>query len=286
MIRIFIEPTTFEILSMQYGQNPYIIHTYESRDKLHKAKVQHGQMIRAFTATPVIQTKLPKKTVHLPDIVFISNAGMSLPRLNYPLFILSNMKYPQRQAELPYLKKIFDDIKLPYIEYPGKEVFEGQAEVKWFHGGTKAICGYGHRSTKKTFEELDHFFEKIYGRANKPELLPVHLASPDFYHLDIALLEYDDSKCIVQRNAFSAKTIRSIQDFLGYNNVTIIDTVDTMCLNAVVDGAHIITHKLEDPTLKPLFESLLNRSVKEVNTSEFERSGGSVRCMTLDIYMI
>ena len=64
-----------------------------------------------------------------------------------------------------------------------------------------------------------------------------------------------------------------------------IDTSDSFCLNAVVEGSYVITHKLSDSSLKGRLESLTNRKVKEVDTSEFEKSGGSVRCMTLDIHM-
>lgn len=286
MIRIFIEPTTFRILPMQKGQNPYIDITYRADRNTDRIRSEHAHLLKAFTASPGLVGHLPHQTCPLPDIIFMANAGLSLPRLQRPLLLLPNMKYPQRKAELPYLKKIFHDMKLPVIDYPGKEPFEGQAELKWFDGGRKAICGYGHRSTKKTFEELDRFFEHLYGREQKPELLVVKLISADYYHLDVAMLEYDDTKCILHQHAFSPASIRRIQTFLGHKNVTVLQTTDSFCLNAVVDGAHLITHRLKDPTLKPLFECLTGRTVKEVDTTEFEKSGGSVRCMTLDIHSI
>ena len=66
------------------------------------------------------------------------------------------MKYQQRKEELNYLKKIFKSIKLNTISFPGSDSapFEGQAEIKWFHNGTKAICGYGYRSTLKSFKTV------------------------------------------------------------------------------------------------------------------------------------
>jgi N-dimethylarginine dimethylaminohydrolase len=193
------------------------------------------------------------------------------------------MKYEQRQAELPYLKAMYDTYGIPYIEYPGVEPFEGQAELKWFHGGTKALCGYGYRSTQKTFEELDRFFKELYGKES-PELLVVPLNSFDYYHLDAAMLEYADSKCIVHKRAFSTASMNKIMKFLGKENVTVIDTTDSFCLNAVIDGPNLLTHTLTDPSLKPLFERLTGCSVVQIDTSDFERSGGSVRCMTLDLF--
>ena len=284
MIRIFIDASCFEILPIQHGQNPYIHESYDANKYQYKIKKQHNNVVNAFTASPSIIGTLPTVTCPLPDIVFMANAGLSLPRLSRPLLLLPNMKYKQRQDELPYLKKIYHDMKLQTVDYPGKEPFEGQAELKWFDGGKKAICGYGHRSTKQTFVELDRFFEKIYG-SEKPELLVVRLVSPYYYHLDVAMLEYDDSKCIIHKHSVTPTSLREIERFLGKANVTVIDTKDSFCLNAVVDGSHLITHKLSDPKLKGLFESLTNRTVKEIDTSEFEKSGGSVRCMTLDIHI-
>jgi len=282
MIRIFIDPSSFEILPMQHGQNRYINESYDAEKHKQHIMLQHGRAISAFI-TPGIVAKLPAMHCPLPDIVFMANAGLSLPRLGRPLLLLPNMKYPQRKAELPYLKKIYRDIKLPFIEYPGTQPFEGQAELKWFDGGRKAICGYGHRSTKQTFVELDRFFQKLYG-ADKPELLVIALLSASYYHLDVAMLEYDDTKCIIHRKSVSPASIKKIEAFLGKGNVHVLDTTDSFCLNAVVDGGHLITHKLKDTKLKPLFESLTGRTVREVDTSEFENSGGSVRCMTLDIH--
>ena len=283
MIRIFIDPSSFEILPMQHGQNRYINESYNAEKHKQRIMLQHSHVVSAFI-TPGIVAKLPATHCPLPDIIFMANAGLSLPRLGQPLLLLPNMKYSQRKAELPYLKKIYHDIKLPVMEYPGSQPFEGQAELKWFDGGRKAICGYGHRSTKQTFIELDRLFQKLYG-SEKPELLVIKLISDRYYHLDVAMLEYDDTKCIVHRKSVSPASIKKIEAFLGKENVHVLDTPDSFCLNAVVDGVHLITHKLKDTKLKPLFESLTSRTVREVDTSEFENSGGSVRCMTLDIHL-
>ena len=280
MLRIFIEPNKFEILPIQNHQNPYIdIHSKIKHQTIIK---QHSLLRRAFHHSPHFLGVLPKHSDHLPDIVFCANGGLSLPRLSGPFMLLPNMKYKQRRAELPYLQKIFTDCGIPTINYPGKEVFEGQAELKWFDGGKKAICGYGHRSTKRTFQELNDFFAQIYG-VEAPELLVVKLVSPNYYHLDIAMLEFQGSKCIIHEQAFSPKSIRKIQQFLGKENVSIIRTTDLFCLNSVIDGTNLITHTLTDPSVQSFLEDATGLKVVQVDTSEFEKSGGSVRCMTLDI---
>lgn len=280
MLRVLIRPTTYQILPIQDGQNPYIDTTYEPHRK--KIMDQHTKVERAFQNTIAYTLDHPRH--HLPDIVFTANSALFLPRLPVATLLLPRMKYQQRKEELPYLRKIFADLNLRTVSLPGREPFEGQAELKWFHGGTKAVCGYGHRSTKKSFETAQVFFDALYGKYNilAPRLLILPLESAHYYHLDVAMLEFDDTSCIVHRRAFSKDSIKKLKDFLGPSHVHVIDTEDSFCLNAVVDGNRLITHSLT-PDLKAELESITKKKIHMVDTSEFEKSGGSVRCMTLDI---
>ena len=279
MLRVCIKPTTFTILPIQDKQNPYI--DIKHRVDRKKAAKQHDALVKSFAngSSDTIEDAADP----IPDIVFVANGGLCLPRLGRPVILLPNMKYKQRKDEYEYLEGIYGDMGLETMPFPGNEPFEGQAELKWFDGGKKAICGYGHRSTKKTFTILEKLFKKLYGR-RKPELLVIPLQSADYYHLDVAMLEFDDAKCIIHERAFSEPSIKKIQAFLGPENVFVIDTPDSFCLNAVVDGPNLITHTLAQP-LKTYIEKITEKKIIMVDTSEFEKSGGSVRCMTLDIFI-
>jgi len=288
MIRVCIEPTMFEITPAQEKQNVYVDASYVlNRERVSR---EHAKMTKAFAYTPVYVYKIvPKGKVHLPDIVFIANGGLSLPRLPERCILLPYMKYAQRKRELPYLKGIFNDLGLKTVPFPGSPSapFEGQAELKWFHGGTLAVGGYGYRSTKESFEVLKRLFADVYGKQGiaPPKILALPLESEKYYHLDVAMLEHDD-KCIVHKRAFSAASIFALETFLGKGSVFVLDTDDSFCLNAVVDGKNLITHKLSDPKVRQVLESVTGLEVKETDTSEFEKSGGSVRCMTLDVYAV
>jgi N-dimethylarginine dimethylaminohydrolase len=283
MIRILVDPSQFEVLPQQLGENPYIRGRLAHHEK--KTHAQHRALTKAIQHSPIVVETLPDTKEELSDIVFVANGGLALPRLGRPLVLLPHMKYAHRRAELPHLAHLFQCQGIPTVPYPGKQPFEGQAELKWFHGGRKAIGGYGYRATKQAFAELDAFFRALYGAKNAPEVLTVKLLSPTYYHLDIAMLEFDDTKCVVHRRAVSAKDLARIQEFLGAENVTVIDTNDDFCLNAVVDGPVVITHRLTDPSVKPLLERVTKRRVKQVDVSEFEKSGGSVRCMVFDLHV-
>jgi N-dimethylarginine dimethylaminohydrolase len=267
-------------LPIQEGQNPYL--NPQNQPNQEEAKKQHKKVEHAFSHTITYSIKDPQYP--LPDVIFIANGGVVLPRLPIPTILLPNMKYEQRKEELPYLTKIYQDLGLAMIPFAGEMPFEGQAEIKWFDKGSKAICGYGHRSTKETFVVLQKQLNKIYKKYHliPPELIPIHLISTDYYHLDIAMLEFDDRKCIVHRRAISKESLLVLQSVLGKENVMVLDTDDKFCLNGVVDGDRLITHQLT-PALKRELETMTGKKVHMVNTSEFEKAGGSVRCLTLDL---
>jgi len=281
MYRISIKPTTFTVTPQQDGQNKYIEVDKQINKKL--ALEQHKKLEKAFGK--IVVCELENSKVKLPDIVFTANAGLCLPRLEKPVILLPYMKFQQRKDELPFLKDIFNKLKLDTIQFPGSQdaPFEGQAELKWFHGGSLAVCGYGFRATKKSFTILSRLFKRLYGNL-APKLLVIELTSPKYYHLDVAMLEFNERQCIIHKDAISGKSLKKLEDFLGKENVFAIETKDSFCLNAVVDCRNLITHKLTDSSLKPLFEKITGLTVKEVPTTEFEKSGGSVRCMTLDIF--
>ena len=288
MIRVCIEPNTFEITSMQDKQNPYIDIKYAVSKK--EVEKEHRELTKQFVSDVYVYTLSVKPNIHLPDLVFVANGGLSLPRLPEPCILLPYMKYIQRKRELPYLKGMYSDLGIKTIAFPGSSSapFEGQAELKWFHGGTLAVGGYGHRSTKKSFDILDKVLTRIYTKHGlvPPKLLILPLESDTYYHLDVAMLEFGRSvnQCIVHKRAFSEESISKLRMFLGHKAVHVLDTKDSFCLNSVVDGKNLITHKITDAKAKDALETITGLHIKQVNTEEFERSGGSVRCMTLDIY--
>jgi N-dimethylarginine dimethylaminohydrolase len=266
---------------MQDKQNPYIDVQHYVNHK--KVRAQHKALLKALRSTgaPVAEYRLVKHKVPLPDLVFVANGGIFLPRLQVPLVLLPSMKFPQRQAELPYLVEMYKELGISAIPFPTKDVFEGQAELKWFFGGNLAVCGPGHRSTVQSFKVLDKFFDYIYGLhgLDPPRLLITPLISADYYHLDVAMLEVNDTTCIVHKRSMTSTSIKELRD--AGLTVHVIDTKDSFCLNAVISNGVLVTHKLM-PGLGATLKRLTGcHRLLEVDTSEFEQSGGSVRCMTL-----
>ena len=278
MRHILITPNTFQIMEFQRHQNPYVNPSKISKPKVlrdHSNLVSKVKEATVYTMNPAF----------LPDIVFVANGGLSLWGLPEQVFILPNMKYKQRQDELPYLKEICIDQGLIGIEFPSTETFEGQPDAKWFHNGSLLVCGYGRRSTKKSFKILDTLLKQIYSKYNRepPTLLVLPLES-DYYHLDLAMLEFNDDSCIIHKRAFSPTSIKKLQTALK-GKVHVLDTTDAFCLNSVVQKDILLTHLVSEE-VREYLENVTHLRVVQNDTRMFEKSGGSVRCMILDIQPI
>jgi N-dimethylarginine dimethylaminohydrolase len=141
---------------------------------------------------------------------------------------------------------------------------------------------YGHRSTKESVKIMRTLLNDIYLSygLEPPHVICFHLQTPNYYHLDIAMLEISQTECILHTDSIKSKELLKLSKYI---DVKLIDTDDKFCLNAICEGTNLLTHKLNSETRKQL-KKLTNRTIIECDTSEFEKSGGSVRCMVLDIY--
>jgi N-dimethylarginine dimethylaminohydrolase len=281
--RILIEPSTFEIVRGLEKENPYM----DLAHPLNKEKVYRSfhELVDAMKPAPSIFS-IPKSTA-VPDIVFLASAGLSLPRLPEPVVVLPWMKYEHRRAELPYIVSMFQTLGVRCIPFPGGDdaPFEGQPDAKWFHGGTKLICGYGYRSTRKTFRILESLVREIYlsyGVA-PPEFHVFKKQHFDFYHLDIGMFENNQSSVIMHSHLFSAEDKTRLRRLLGADNVHIIRSRDLFCLNAVDCGSYVVCHELE-PVVAAYLRKHTGKRLHQIDMTEFQKSGGSVRCLVFDIY--
>ncbi len=112
-------------------------------------------------------------------------------------------------------------------------------------------------------------------------MLPIE--SADYYHLDGAMLEFNDDSCIIHKRAFSSTSIKKLKAAL--KKVHVLDTSDSFCLNSVIQSDTLLTHHVSED-VKEYLEYVTGRRVIQNDTDIFEKSGGSVRCMILDIHPI
>lgn len=222
------------------------------------------------------------------DMCFTANAGWC----RWGKVVLSNFVSPKvakaRRHEPYHYERWFGKYRAPLlgveiVQFPLVDVsFEGQGDVVTVGRGKSnsvVLVGYGQgRTDYRAVEALRqiHNFQK-------DQVVGIRLVNPKFYHLDTACLYIPPSTFLYYPDAFDIAGKRIIEG-LGMNLLT-VDEEDAnrfVCNGVFIEQEDKTTILMNSPSQK-LDDQLQARGyrVVSVDTSEFIKSGGSVRCLTL-----
>ncbi|HNB70322.1 MAG TPA: arginine deiminase-related protein [Acidobacteriota bacterium] len=214
----------------------------------------------------------------LEDMVF--SANQVLPGLDEdgtPYVVISRMRYPSRQREIPFYREWFADhgYRILELEQPGV-CFEGQGDAIW-HPGRKLLWGgHGQRTDFAVYPELSE-------RLGIP-ILALELSTPEFYHLDTCFCALDEQSVLIYPQAFTSEGLALIHRFFPLViEAPSAEAHKTFACNAFAfDGRNVVIQWGATETVAELRR--VGFHVTEVDTSEFIKSGGSVFCMKMEVY--
>ena len=221
-----------------------------------------------------VEVKTINPVENLPDMVFTANAGLVIPASpagRDKKVILASFLYPERRPESSYFENWFAKEGYKVIKMDQDAYFEGRGEALWL--GNRLVVGYGFRANLAGHREL----RKYLGES----LVSVKIVDPRFYHLDTCFLPLDHNAAAYYPSAFDPKSreklIGLIPDLL---EVSKEDALAFAC-NSVVVGRKIVMPAGARELPKKL--QSLGYEVISLDISEFKKSGGGVRCLTLDL---
>jgi N-dimethylarginine dimethylaminohydrolase len=210
----------------------------------------------------------------LEDMVFAANQIFVGERLGYGKFAVpSRMVYPSRQREVPF----FADwcrgrgFRLIELEF-GDDYLEGHGDLIWHPDGSRIYAGYGFRSTLGGIEK----FAAAMSEMSIP-VVPLQLIDRYCYHLDTCLCPLNNDAALVFAGAFDAEALASVHKY--WTRVHLLDAQEAhrfMGNGIVVNGRYIT------PYVTPQLQAILAQeglTAAVVDTSEFEKAGGSCFCM-------
>jgi N-dimethylarginine dimethylaminohydrolase len=211
----------------------------------------------------------------LEDMVFAGNQVFVGEKPGYGKFIVpSRMVYPSRHREVAHFVEWFRarDFRIIDIAFDDGEYLEGHGDLLWHPDGSRIYAGYGFRSTRGAIEKFCTAMSEM-GIA----VTPLELIDPFCYHLDTCLCPLNGDAALIFAGAFSAESLASIHRF--WKRVHLLDSEEAhhfMGNGIVVNGRYIT------PRLTPQVDVILRQeglTPVVVDTSEFEKSGGSCFCM-------
>lgn len=201
----------------------------------------------------------------LPDMVYTANAGV----VHGDEVVLSNFKHPERRLEHREFKSWFMKEGYRIHTLPGYFSFEGRGDC--FIWKDYLIGAWGFRSNKDAIHHISH----ILGL----KAITLELQDPRFYHLDTCMSVLDSRGFgIYYPGAFLPEEVSALPfDLLPVSEE---DACRFVCNNINLDKNIIMTQSSAE--LRDGLEAE-GFSIHPVDTREFIKSGGSARCMVLEV---
>jgi len=220
----------------------------------------------------LVETIAPVK--ELEDMVFSANqvfVGES-PKIG-KFIVPSEMRYLIRQREVPFYVDWFQNrgYKVIALDLKG-EYLEGHGDLLWHPDRSKIWAGYGFRSTLGGVKK----FAAAMAELDFP-VIPLQLVDDHCYHLDTCLCPLNQDAVLIYPGAYSPESLVELRK--GWTRVHELtrDEAQQFMGNGIVANGRYITPRITDNLSSILKQEGLTPIL--IDTSEFEKSGGSVFCM-------
>lgn len=259
---IICKPDFFNI---SYEINPWMKKTNLVNKEI--ARKQHETMLYAYRSLGIKYEGIIANELY-PDQVYTTDVGHA----ENGVFIPANYKYKERQGER--------DLAVNYFKNEGFEV-KNLPENVYFEGGDflkiedKYFLGYGKRTSKNAAKEI----EKIIGK----KVYLFELKDDYFYHLDTCFSPLDEKTAVINKKAHTKENLDLIYEMFE----NIIETNDEdnkyLACNFVKIKDSILVAKGVTDEFKDKIISA-GYIVMTVDVTEFLKAGGSIHCMSLEVF--
>ena len=263
MTQIFLCPPTY--YDIKYVINPWM----DLNNKVDKnmANVQYLELKDTFRKLDIKFDELSPDP-NLPDQVYTTDLG----HVEGKNFVRANFKYSERQKEATIAEEYFVNKGFSVKKLPDNIFFEGGDILKF---GDKYVLGWGKRTSKEASLEISDLLNV--------EILPIELTDAYFYHLDTCFAPITNDVALINDRALTKSGIEEIKRlFPTLITTSPEDDVLLACNLLNINGNAVLTQGIS----KDLKEKL-SKFVEVVDTvpmSECLKGGGSVHCISLEIF--
>lgn len=254
--------------AVRYEINPWMAHQI-GRVSPERAKTQWQGLVAALSRVARLEIMPPDPA--WPDLVFTANAGLPLPHKRQ--FVLSNFRHPQRRGEQAIDRAWFEAAGWNCIELPPHAFFEGAGDAL-FDAAGRLWLGSGPRSSEATLQCLQALVDAPIERLT--------LTDPAFYHLDTCFCPLPTGGALHVPGAFDAASRERLALAFGDALVALTpEEANLFCANAVCVGDTVLMNRTTPRLAGAL--AALGLHAAETPLSEFMKSGGSAKCLTLSL---
>ena len=255
----------------QYFDVRYVINPWMAgnQGKVDKALAQRQWQQLYEIVSDLAEVRLIEPVEGLPDMVFTANAGLVLDNE----FIGSSFLHEERRPESPQFERFFANHRYRIHRSGADTVFEGAGDALFDSSG-RLWFGSGIRSEAGALDGISAL--------RGVDIHALELVDPHWYHLDTCFCPLPNGQALVHEKAFSVCSIVVLNDAFGERLIRVPEEdAGNFACNAVAIGNTIILHKAS-AGLKGILGQR-GFEVIETDMSEFLKSGGSCKCLTLEI---
>ncbi len=210
----------------------------------------------------------------LPDLVFPANAAVVLNGK----VLLARFRHPQRQGEEAIFRSVFQRLKArgvvaEIVDLPEGLFQEGAGDCIWDQDRRLFWAGYGPRSSLGALRVLRETFGQ--------EVVPLELATQQFYHLDTCFCPLAGGKVLYYPPAFTPQGQAEIRARVpeAKRIEATAEEAAAFCVNAVNIGSRIVMARPPESLRRKL--RARGYTLVETDLDPFIGSGGAAYCMTL-----
>lgn len=238
-----------------------------------KAQRQWQNLVRSLEDSG-LKVEIIDAVKDLDDMVFAANQAFVGRHDQIGNFIVpSRMRYASRHKEVEFFVHWFRQrgYKIIDLDLDG-EYLEGHGDLLWHPDRSRIWAAYGFRSTRGGVQKFTAAMQKL----GFP-VTPLQLVDDHCYHLDTCLCPLNDDAALIYPGAFSPDSLQTVRG--GWKRIHELtrDEARQFMGNGIVANGRFITPRLSQSLQQILAQENLTPVV--VDTSEFEKAGGSAFCM-------
>lgn len=261
-------PTYFDVVDQK---NPYM--SGDSPVDRAKSRTQWQALCAALQESGC-EVEIIDPVPGLEDMVFAANQVFAGYKEGVGKFIVpSRMVHASREREVPFYVDWFRKRGYQVIDLElGDDRLEGHGDLLWHPDWSHIYAGYGFRTTRGGVEKFATAMSKL-----GIPVIPLQLVDPFCYHLDTCLCQLNHEAVLIYPGAYSADALATLSKFWKRIHKLRAEEAHRFMGNGIVANGSYIT-----PYVTPSLQAILEQEALTpviVETTEFEKAGGSLFCM-------
>jgi N-dimethylarginine dimethylaminohydrolase len=265
---LLCRPDFFNVVDRK---NPYMLDGVSI--DLEKASRQ-WQALRSALEEAGCQVEIIPPAPGLEDMVFAANQVFVGFQKEIGKFIVpSRMVHASRQREVPFFVEWYRQRGFKVIDLDlGADHLEGHGDLLWHPDWSRIYAAYGFRSTQGGVGKFSDAMSKL-----GIQVLPLRLVDSYCYHLDTSLCPLNNESVLIYPGAYAPESLTALRKCWKRIHDLTADEAHRFMGNGIVANGHYLT-----PYLTPHLDAILRQEDLRpviVETTEFEKSGGSLFCM-------